>query len=62
MKSSRNISKRVIAPEFKQSSIFGHVNLTKPGQRSDFKFDLDAPNLGEKEASTAESTKKRPKR
>jgi hypothetical protein len=46
----------------KQSSIFGHVNFSKPGQKSnDFKFDFDVPHLGDKEASTAESTKKKVK-
>ena len=62
MKSSRNTSKRVMAPELKQSSIFGHVNFSKPGQKStDFQFDFGESKPGDKEASTAESTKKRPR-
>ena len=62
MKSSRNTSKRVMAPELKQSSIFGHVSFSKPGQKStDFQFDFGVTNPGDKEASTAESTKKKPR-
>jgi hypothetical protein len=59
MKSSR-LSKRVMAPEMKQSSIFGHVNISKAGvTTSDFKFDYGEPVPTDKEASTAESTKKK---
>lgn len=60
MKSST--SKRVMAPEMKQSSIFSHVSVSKPGQKSkDFQFDFEVPAIDHKEASTAESTKKWPR-
>jgi hypothetical protein len=60
MKSSR-LSKRVLAPESKQTSILGHINVFKTGGKgNDFQFDYGDSIPNQKEISTAESTKKRP--